>query len=49
MIFYFSGTGNTKWIAQQLAHAIDEELMSIPEALQQQQLNYQIKYVPCLA
>ena len=43
MIFYFSGTGNTKWIAQQLAHAIDEELMSIPEALQQQQLDYQLK------
>jgi ferredoxin len=44
MIFYFSGTGNTKWIAQQLALAIGDKLMSIPEALQQQQQHdYQLK------
>ncbi len=33
MIFYFSGTGNSKWIAQQLAQAHQEPLVFIPDAL----------------
>lgn len=33
MIFYFSGTGNTKWAAEQLAKATDERLLFIPEEL----------------
>lgn len=33
MIFYFSGTGNTKWAASKLAEALDERLLSIPEEL----------------
>ena len=33
MIFYFSGTGNTRWAAQQLAEATDERLLFIPEEL----------------
>ena len=34
MIFYFSGTGNTKWAAEQLAAATDERLFFIPEELE---------------
>ena len=33
MIFYFSGTGNTRWAARQLAEATGEELQYIPDAL----------------
>ena len=42
MIFYFSGTGNTKWIAQQIAIATGDELKSIPDELRQQPLDYQL-------
>lgn len=43
MIFYFSGTGNTKWVAQQLADATGEELRFIPDELRQGELSYQLK------
>lgn len=33
MIFYFSGTGNTRWAAQELAEATGERLLFIPEEL----------------
>ena len=33
MIFYFSGTGNTRWAAQLLAEATGEELRYIPDEL----------------
>ena len=33
MIFYFSGTGNTRWAAEQLAAATGERLLFIPEEL----------------
>lgn len=33
MIFYFSGTGNTRWAAEQLAKKTDERLFFIPEKL----------------
>ena len=33
MIFYFSGTGNTKWVASQIADAIGEELLYIPDLI----------------
>ena len=33
MIFYFSGTGNTRWAAQQLAEATNERLLFIPDEL----------------
>ncbi|MEG0453899.1 MAG: EFR1 family ferrodoxin, partial [Bacteroides sp.] len=33
MIFYFSGTGNSKWVAQQLADVQQERLVFIPDAL----------------
>ncbi|MEG2071212.1 MAG: EFR1 family ferrodoxin, partial [Bacteroidales bacterium] len=31
MIFYFSGTGNSKWIAQTMALAMNEQLISLAE------------------
>ncbi len=34
MIFYFSGTGNSRWIAFQLAEALQDRLVFIPEAMQ---------------
>ena len=33
MIFYFSGTGNTKWIAKQFAEITGEKLFFIPEEM----------------
>lgn len=32
MIYYFSGTGNSKWIAQELAKATQDRAISIVEA-----------------
>lgn len=43
MIFYFSGTGNTRWVARQLAEATGEELVFIPDALKNGSLTYQQK------
>ena len=34
MIFYFSGTGNTRWAAETLARATGERLLFIPDELQ---------------
>ena len=34
MVFYFSGTGNTRWIAQQISDAVGEMLYFIPEELE---------------
>ena len=34
MVFYFSGTGNTRWAAEQLAKATGERLCFIPNELQ---------------
>ena len=34
MIFYFSGTGNTRWAAETLAQATGEHLLFIPEEQQ---------------
>ena len=33
MIFYFSGTGNTKWAASEIAKALGEKLLYIPDEL----------------
>ena len=33
MIFYFSGTGNTRWAAQELATATGERLLNIAEEI----------------
>ena len=43
MIFYFSGTGNTKWVAQQLAAATGEELKYIPDELRKDRQDYALQ------
>ena len=43
MIFYFTGTGNTRWAAQQLAEATGEELRYIPDELGKTELRYELK------
>jgi len=35
MIFYFSGTGNTKWVARQIAEAIGEQMLYIPDLMRE--------------
>ena len=42
MIFYFSGTGNTRWVAEQIAQAIGEELVFIPDAIRDNKYDYAI-------
>ncbi len=41
MVFYFSGTGNTRWAAEQLAKATGEQLLSITD-----ELNTDCEYSP---
>lgn len=41
MILYFSGTGNTRWVAQQIAEAIGEKLCYIPDLIREG--NYQLQ------
>ena len=43
MIFYFTGTGNTKWVAQQLAEATSETLRFIPDELRRGELSYTLE------
>ena len=43
MIFYFTGTGNTRWAAQQLAEATGEELHYIPDEFGKTELHYVLK------
>ena len=43
MIFYFSGTGNTKWVARQIADAIGEELLYIPDLIRKGQYEYELR------
>ena len=42
MIFYFSGTGNTQWVAEQIAKAIGDELVYIPDAIRDGKYDYTI-------
>ena len=35
MIFYFTGAGNTRWAATQIAEAIGEELLFIPDLIRE--------------
>lgn len=43
MIFYFTGTGNTRWVAQQLAEATGEELLFIPDEMKKGTMHYELK------
>ncbi|MBQ9556338.1 MAG: EFR1 family ferrodoxin [Muribaculaceae bacterium] len=42
MIFYFSGTGNTRYIAERLAQATGERLVSIAQAMTNGQRDYHL-------
>ena len=33
MIFYFTGTGNSRWVAEALGTALDEPLVCIADAV----------------
>ena len=43
MIFYFSGTGNTKWVAQQIAEALNETLLSIPDLIREGRYSFTLQ------
>ena len=43
MIFYFTGTGNTRWAAQLLAEATGDKLLYIPDELDNTNLRYELK------
>jgi ferredoxin len=43
MIFYFSGTGNTRWVAEQIAEALNEELLYIPDLIRMERFEFQLK------
>ena len=43
MIFYFSGTGNTKWVAQQIAEALNEPLLSIPDLIREGRYSFTLQ------
>ena len=42
MVFYFSGTGNTRWIAEQIAKAIGEQLLYIPDLMRDVQYEFSL-------
>lgn len=43
MIFYFSGTGNSKWIATQLSETQQEKKVFIPDALRDGNLDFTLR------
>ena len=42
MLFYFSGTGNTRFVAEQIAAGIGEELVFIPDAIRENKFEFEI-------
>ena len=43
MIFYFSGTGNTRWAAQRLAEKTGERLLFIPDEMKRSRCHYELQ------
>ena len=43
MIFYFSGTGNTRWVAEQIAEALNETLLYVPELMRDERFAFELK------
>lgn len=43
MIYYFSGTGNSEWVARKLASLLGEQLISIAEAMAQGNYRYALQ------
>jgi formate hydrogenlyase subunit 6/NADH:ubiquinone oxidoreductase subunit I len=50
MLFYFSGTGNTLWVARQISQATNEQLYNIPEELKKHDstCTYNMKKDECI-
>ena len=42
MIFYFSGTGNTRFVAEQITAGIGEKLVFIPDAIRENRFEFEI-------
>ena len=42
MIFYFSGTGNTRFVAEQIAAGIGEETVFIPDAIREGKFEFEV-------
>lgn len=42
MVFYFSGTGNTRWVARQIAEAVGEELLYIPDLIREERYEFRV-------
>lgn len=45
MIFYFTGTGNSLWVAKALSEALGEQLVSIAEELHKERMVGAIRFV----
>lgn len=43
MIFYFSGTGNSKWVAERIAEITHDEVINIAEAITKNEFRYTLK------
>ncbi|MDL2314781.1 EFR1 family ferrodoxin [Bacteroidales bacterium OttesenSCG-928-C19] len=46
MVFYFSGTGNSLWVAKKIGEAFDERLISISEELNRKDTDYRYQLMP---
>ena len=46
MVFYFTGTGNSKWVAEALGQAFGERLVSITEACKKEKKRYEYTLHP---
>ena len=42
MIFYFSGTVNSKYVAQRIAKNLNEKLLSISDCLKNRELSFMV-------
>lgn len=43
MIFYFTGTGNTRWVARQISEALGEELLYIPQLIKEGHYQFELQ------
>ncbi len=48
MIYYFSGTGNSQWVAKKIGNQIGEEAISIPDAIKENRELTVIKEGQCV-
>jgi ferredoxin/flavodoxin len=48
MIFYFSGTGNSMYVAQKIALGIDDNLISVSDCLKKQEYTFTVKDNECI-